>query len=327
VPVPNLAPGPDGYVIGLDPSWVLITALGWWWTRFVAAWLWFGLLELLSVLAPVLRVVVVRPAVWAWGLPRENQAVLATTLTAAGMGVYATREMLADTRPWSEVLGPPAWALGIITALFIARCVTRPIVLLVPFGFAVWWISPSAALILVGLTVVATGWATHTRSGRTHMTKRRTLLGSTTVRASFAPDRRGYAPGPGLKEAGASRFVAHHEGGHAAALVASGGKLIRARAFADGSGYCEGRLPCRPSLFQAVVDDVAWSVGGEVAVHSSAGCGPDHKMRDSALGLLPKHQQPMARTAGYATARRAQHTHRYIRDRVAAALMATGRYA
>lgn len=261
---------------------------------------------------------------WVRGLPRENQGVLAVTALCVGLGVYAVREMLADPRSLAVVLGPPGWAVGVGASLAIARIARRPIVLLAPFGVVLWWFSPRVALVLVVVAVVAVGWTTTSRSAHGKVTKRRTLSGATVVGAHFTPDRHAHAGlAPGEK---CSAFVAKHEGGHAAALVALGGRVTKARAFADGSGYTEGKLPCRPSLFLAVVDDVSFSVGGEVAVHSTSGCGFDHKLRDRALGMLPADQQRVARTAGYAAARRAQHTHGHVQRAVADALIKTGSY-
>lgn len=263
---------------------------------------------------------------WVRGLPRENQGVLAVSAVCVVGGAVGVRQMLADTRAWSVVLGPPAWALGISAALVIAWGVRRPIVWLPPFALVVWWVSPMAAVVLVALTVLAVGWTTTTRGAHGKVTKRRTMFGTTVVGAHFAPDRHAhaaYAPGPGQK---CSEFVAKHEGGHAAALVALGGVVTKARAFADGSGYCEGKLPCRPSLFQAVVDDVQFSVGGEVAVNSTSGCDFDHRLRDTALAMLRPDQRPMARTAGYAGARRAQSTHAHVQRAVANALVKNGSY-
>lgn len=267
---------------------------------------------------------------WFHRLPRENQGVLAVTVTAVCMGVYAVREMLADPRTWAQVFGPPGWVVGVVASLFIARVARRPIVLLAPFGVALWWFSPRVALVLVAVAVVAVYWTTKSRSAHGSMTKRRTLTGQTVVTAHFTADthRHGKAHFTDAKGKGekCSPLVAQHEGGHAAALVALGGTLTKARAFADGSGYCQGRLPGRPSLFQAVVDDVAFTAGGEVAVHSRSGCSGDQAMMRESLGLLPGNQRGMARTAGYAQARRAQHTHAHIRNRVANALITTGRY-
>lgn len=305
----------------------LLAGLAWWWARFAAAWLALAARELPGVLAATLvealRVVFVAAPVWAWRLPRENQAVLATTLAGVGMGVHAAHEAMADPRSWAQVFGPPGWVLGVCAALFIARCVTRPIVLLVPFGLVAWWISPRAAILLVALAVIAVGWTSKQRTAHGSTTSRRTITGATVVRANHDGQRRSFATG-GV--APTSRFVAKHEGGHAAAAAAAGGRVVKARAYADRSGYCEAKLPCRPSLFLAVVDNVAFSVGGEVAVHSSAGCSYDHKMRDRALNMLDTGPRRMARTAGYANARRAQSTHRHVQRAVADALMKTGRY-
>lgn len=255
---------------------------------------------------------------WFRGLPRENQAVAVVTLTAAGIGVYAVQEMLADPRTWAQVFGPPGWVIGIAASLFIARCARRPIVLLVPFALVLWAVFPPQVFIaLVGVSLIAVYWTTSKRTAHGHMTERRTLTGATESTAHFAPS-------PGKQHC--PQKTAQHEGGHAAAAVAVGGHVTKARAFADGSGYCSARIPAGKAPFEHAVMRVAFYAGGELAVHSRDGCSADQALIRSNLDTLPSGQRHMARTAGYAKGRSAQSTHAHVRNRVADALSKTGRY-
>jgi hypothetical protein len=287
------------------PRIEVVATRAWWAARFL-----LGLtLELLRGLW--------RALVWFWGLPRENQGVLAVTMLCVAGGTYATRQMLADPRTWAQVFGPPGWAVGIVAALFIARRARRPIVLLVPFGLVLWWFSPRVALVLVAVVVVAVRYTTTTRTEHGRMTSRRTLTGATEATAHFAPS-------PGKQHC--PQKTAEHEGGHGAAAVAAGGYVVAARAFANGSGWCKARLPVGKNPFEHAVIRVAFYAGGEVAVHSKDGCGADQGLIRANLEPLDPGRRPMARTAGYAQAHHAQHTHGHIRRKITKALVETGSY-
>lgn len=292
------------------PPIEVAAARAWWAARFL-----IGLsLEAIRTLLRALW----RVGQWLWALPRENQGVLTVTLTAAGMGVYAVREMLADPRTWAQVFGPPGWVVGVVTSLFIARVARRPIVVLVPFGAALWALFPPQVFVaLVGVSLITVYWTTSKRTAHGHMTERRTLTGATESTAHFAPS-------PGKQHC--SQKTAQHEGGHAAAAVAVGGHVTKARAFADGSGYCSARIPVGKTPFEHAVMRVAFYAGGELAVHSRDGCSADQALIRSNLDTLPSGQRPMARTAGYAKGRSAQSTHAHVRNRVADALIKAGRY-
>lgn len=290
----------------LYPRVEVLAARTWWAARFL-----LGLaLELLLGLW--------RVALWVRGLPRENQGVLAVALLCAGGGTYAVRQMLADPRTWAEVFGPPGWVVGVVASLYIARCARRPVVLLVPFGLVLWWFSPRVALVLVAVALVAVGWTTKRRTAHGHMTSRRTLTGATETTAHFAPSPTDKPRCP--------QMTADHEGGHGAAAAAAGGYVVAARAFANGSGWCRARLPAGSSAFALAVTRVAFYAGGEVAVHSRQGCDTDQGLIKWSLSGLPGHQQSVARTAGYAKAHHAQHTHGHVRRAIASSLLKTGRY-
>lgn len=261
---------------------------------------------------------------WCYGWTMEQAAPLVMLAgPVLAMIVFGVTMLWREGMEWftgMAGLDRAGWVLGIAAAVFFARAAVRPIVVLVPLGLVAWLFSPEAAVVVVVVGVIAATWATTRGDGHAKVTRRRTVLGNTIVTRRFAPsdDKR-----HGEK---CSDLVAVHEGGHAAELVAAGGKLKEARAYSDGSGYTKGSLPCRPSQFEEVVDDVAFSVGGEVATGTTRGCSADHAMRDDALSRLPANQQSMARTAGYANARSAQRTHAHIARRVANALRKRGRY-
>lgn len=312
----TLAPSrPASPLDDLHITWELAAALAWWWARYGAA---RAGLALAAGLRAAPRTLVARPAQWAWGLPRENQAVLAVSLVAIGLAVQAVRAFLAAPTPWTASVAPPAWVVGIGVALFIARATRRPIVALAPFAAVLWLLfSPAVMVALVGVCLIATYWKTTTRTGHGHTTTHRTITGAVESTAH-------YAPSPG--KARCPRIAAEHEGGHAAAAVAVGGRVLGARAFADGSGWCRARIPCGKSEFETTVRMVAFYAGGEVAQGNRSGCSIDQGHMSRVLDEVPGRQQAMARTAGYATARRAQSSHSHVRRAVASALIRTGRY-
>lgn len=155
------------------------------------------------------------------------------------------------------------------------------------------------------------------RTAHGSMTTRMTITGKTEMTARFAPP-------PGKRF---TRWMtAQHEGGHAAAIEATGGTVVEARAWSDGSGVCRGRLPRMADLKHAVINYMSVMVAGEVAVGSKAGCGHDQRWATWAANQLPPKDRCAAWSRAYSMARWAQITHAATARRVATALSQTGHY-
>jgi hypothetical protein len=224
-------------------------------------------------------------------IPRAAVGPLAATGLAAYMAVRAVTGYLADPRPIAAVL---AWPL-IITLVFVLFCA--------------WACS--------GLAPVTY------RSAHGSMTIRRTITGKTELTARYVKDKAKPKPKPRFCT---PKHTAQHEGGHAAAIEACGGTIVGAAAFSDGSGWCKGRLPRLSKLSHRVINYMSVMVAGEVATGSKAGCGHDQHWANWAAEKLPAKERPAAWSRAYSMARWAQLTHGGVANRVADALLRTGRY-
>lgn len=173
------------------------------------------------------------------------------------------------------------------------------------------------AVVALFLIWTLSGLAPITNRGKHgSMTTRRTVTGKTELTARFAPT-------PGKPHTPV--MTAKHEGGHAAAAVAAGGRVIEARAWRDGSGLCRANLPCGDKNTE-LVNYMSYMVGGEVAVNSLAGCGHDQKWAKWARDQLPEEDRAAGWRKAYAKARAAQSSHAHVAKAVASALIRTGRY-
>jgi hypothetical protein len=155
------------------------------------------------------------------------------------------------------------------------------------------------------------------RSAHGSMTMRRTITGKTEMIARFT------AP-PGKHRT--TKRTALHEGAHAAATEACGGKIVAARAFDGGGGWLKARLPKAGSLKDRVINYISVLVAGELSDGHKGFSEHDQHWAKWARDKLPRSERIGAWSRAYAKARRAQRTHAGVANRVATSLLRTGWY-
>lgn len=110
-----------------------------------------------------------------------------------------------------------------------------------------------------------------------------------TVRVNIEPHGKGSA---------ALRAAAIHEAGHAEGARSVGGRVVDARIYPDGSGWCETRIPYTPH------NRIVTAYAGQIAEGSDVGAGHDNKTIKRVLATVPSS----ARGAVWVGAKKATHT-------------------